>query len=257
MPIIFVGHGSPMNAIEDNSFTKNFHKVVSGIPKPKAIICISAHWVTKGIKITAMDNPKTIHDFYGFPKELYDIEYPAMGDVSLANRIKKLFSPVVASLDKEWGLDHGTWTVLRHMYPMADIPVVQISLNYDFSTKEHFDVVKKISTLRDEGVLVIGSGNIIHNLSEIDFNNIDTPNYGYDWAKRVHKIMNQSILSGDYSKLFDYQKEGNDFNLAIPTPEHFWPLIYILGLKETSEKIEIFSDTLISGSLSMTSIKIS
>ena len=256
MPVLFIGHGSPMNAIEVNEFTENFRKVALKIPKPKAIVCISAHWVTKGIKVTSMENPRTIHDFYGFPKELYEIEYKAPGDIVFAKKIQKLLSPIEVSLDKEWGLDHGTWTVLRHMYKEADIPVVQISLDFNLSTEEHFNISEKLSSLREEGILILGSGNIIHNLGEIDFEKINIHNYGYEWAKKVHKIINHDILSGEYKKLFNYKKEGNDFNMAIPTPEHFWPLMYILGLKEEDDKIDIWNDVLVGGSLSMTAITI-
>ncbi len=256
MPILFIGHGSPMNAIEDNIFTKNFSNMASKIDRPKAILCISAHWVTKGLKVTAMDKPRTIHDFYGFPEDLYQIDYPANGDINLAKEIRKSLSPYDVKLDKDWGLDHGTWSILKYMYPDALIPVVQLSLDYSMKTQEHFDLAKKLSHLRSEGILIIGSGNIIHNLSEVDFNNMDTLNYSFDWAKRIHKTLNMSILSGDYKKLINYDKEGEDFMLAIPTPEHFWPLIYILGLKEVDDIIELWNDTLVGGSLSMTALKI-
>ena len=254
MPVIFVGHGSPMNAIEDNEFTKNFKKVVKDIPKPRAILCISAHWVTEGTKVTAMEKPKTIHDFYGFPAELYDIEYPAIGSPKLAEEIKDLFSDIKVELDHSWGLDHGTWSVLRHMYPDASVPVVQLSLDYNKSHKEHFDLAKKLSTLREEGILIIGSGDIVHNLREIDFKNIETHNYGYDWAKRVQENINKKILEGDFENIYNYDIYNSDYKLAIPTPEHFWPLLYVLGLKEESDKIEIWNDILVGGSLSMTSI---
>ncbi|MEI7765709.1 MAG: 4,5-DOPA dioxygenase extradiol [bacterium] len=253
MPILFVGHGSPMNAIEDNVFTQNFKLIADGVEKPKAIICISAHWVTEGTKITAMENPKTIHDFYGFPRELYDIEYNAKGDVELAKEIQRLLG---ASLDLEWGLDHGAWSILRHMYPKADIPVVQISIDYRRDSSYHYHFAKKLSALREKGVLIIGSGNIVHNLGMIDFENIETYNFGFDWAERVQKIVNEKIINGDFESFLDYKKLGQDFALAIPTPEHFLPLIYILGLKEKNEKIKIWNDILVGGSLSMTSVKI-
>ncbi|MEI7688750.1 MAG: 4,5-DOPA dioxygenase extradiol [Candidatus Nomurabacteria bacterium] len=254
MPVIFVGHGSPMNAIEDNEFTKNFKKVAKGIPKPKAIICISAHWVTEGTKVTAMEKPKTIHDFYGFPEELYNIEYPAVGSLKLAEEIKSLLSDTTVESDYSWGLDHGTWSVLRHMYPDADVPVVQISLDYNKSSKEHFDLAKNLSKLREEGILIIGSGDIVHNLREIDFKNIETHDYGYDWAKRIQKDINKDILEDHFENIYNYDDKNSDYNLAIPTPEHFWPLLYVLGLKEESDNIEIWNDILVGGSLSMTSI---
>ena len=256
MPLIFVGHGSPMNAIEDNEFTKNFRRIASEIEKPKVIICISAHWVTEGTKITAMKNPKTIYDFYGFPPELYEIKYPAKGDVKLAKKINELFSSINASLDTEWGLDHGTWSVLRHMYPKADVPVVQISIDYHKDSLFHFNLAKKLSILRERGVLIIGSGNIVHNLGMIDFENIETHNFGYDWARKIQRIVNENILNNNFEALINYEKQDSNFRLAIPTPEHFLPLLYILGLKEENEKIEIWNDVLVGGSLSMTSIKI-
>ncbi len=253
MPILFIGHGSPMNAIEENTFTKNFAKIANEIRKPKAILCISAHWVTDGSKVTAMDKPKTIHDFYGFPHELYSIEYKALGDVILAKKIQGLLYSYNATLNNDWGLDHGAWSILRHMYPKANIPVVQLSLDYNLSTNEHYILSQKLTSLREEDILIIGSGNIIHNLSEINFSKIDT-DFGYDWANRVHKIINDDILKNEYTKILNYQNEDTDFNLAIPTPEHFWPLVYILALKEKNEKVKFFNDTLVGGSLSMTSL---
>ena len=256
MPLLFVGHGSPMNAIEDNEFTKNFRRIASEIYKPKAIVCISAHWFTNGTKVTSMENPKTIHDFYGFPDELYDIEYPAKGYTKIAKEIKELLLPTIVELDLEWGLDHGTWSVLKHMYPDADIPVVQISIDYNKNAEYHFNLAKKLKVLRSKGILIIGSGNIVHNLNIVDFEKIETPNSGYDWADRAKKFINKTILSGNFEPLIDYQNQRNDLNLAIPTPEHFLPLIYILGIKEENEKVEFFNDVIVGGSISMTSLKI-
>lgn len=256
MPILFVGHGSPMNAIEDNEFTRNFSRVAREIPKPKAILCISAHWFTDGTFDTAMNMPKTIHDFYGFHPELYEIEYSAKGNNELAKDIKKLFLPNEVNLDFEWGLDHGTWSVLRHMYPNADIPVVQLSIDYNKSADYHFNLAKKLAPLREQGILIIGSGNIVHNLGILDFNNIETHDYGFDWAKRVRKSINEHILSNNFQPLIEYAKQGSDYALAIPTPEHFLPLIYILALKNENEKVELFNDVLVGGSLSMTSVKV-
>lgn len=256
MPILFVGHGSPMNAVEENEFTKNFRRVALEIEKPKAIVCISAHWFTNGTKVTAMEKPKTIHDFYGFPSELYDIEYGAKGDKQLAKEIKEILSPIQVESNLDWGLDHGTWSVLRHMYPSADVPVVQLSIDYNESPEYHFNLAKKLALLRSKGILIIGSGNIVHNLGEVDFENIEN-NYGFVWAKRVQKIINESILKNNFKILLDYSRQDNDFDLAIPTPEHFLPLIYILGLKKENEKIEFFNDVIVGGSISMTSLKIS
>ena len=256
MPILFVGHGSPMNAIENNKYTKNFSRIANGIKRPTAIACISAHWVTQGTKVTSMENPKTIHDFYGFPRELYDIEYKASGSMEIAKKVQDLLLPISVELNTDWGLDHGTWSVLRHMYPNANIPVVQISIDYTKSTEYHYNIAKKMKLLRQEGVLIIGSGNIVHNLSMIDFEKIET-NYGFDWAIKTQKNINDNIINNNFEPLLNYLKQGDSFNLAIPTPEHFLPLIYILGLKEDNEKIEFFNNELVGGSISMTSIKIS
>ncbi|MEI6347144.1 MAG: 4,5-DOPA dioxygenase extradiol [Bacteroidota bacterium] len=257
MPIIFVGHGSPMNAIENNEFTKGFKTIAQTIPKPRAILCISAHWYTKGTKVTAMENPKTIHDFGGFPDTLYQVQYPAKGNLELAKQIKKLLSPTAVDLDESWGIDHGTWSVLTHFYPLADIPVVQLSIDYTKSAEYHFNLAKKLAFLRQNGVLIIGSGNIIHNLSLVDFQNFDKDDYGYDWAKEAQKTMNQWIREENFEALINYEKQSKAIQLAIPSPDHFLPLIYILALKEKSEKITFFNDKLVAGSLSMTSVIIS
>jgi 4,5-DOPA dioxygenase extradiol len=256
MPVLFIGHGSPMNAVEDNEFTQNFRRIAGEIEKPKAIICISAHWFTNGTKVTHMPDPKTIHDFYGFPKELYDIEYPAKGNKKLAEEIQKLLSPIHVDLDLDWGLDHGAWSVLRHMYPNADVPIVQLSIDYNKAALYHFDLGKKLTSLRAKGILIIGSGNIVHNLGLVDFEKIEN-NYGFDWAKRVKKIINHNMMDNNFKLLLDYLKQDDDFNLAIPTPEHFLPLIYALSLKGEKEKIELFNDIIVGGSISMTSLKIS
>ena len=255
MPVLFIGHGSPMNAIENNEFTQNFIKIAKEIDRPKAIVCISAHWFTNGTKITSMDKPKTIHDFYGFPEELYNIDYPAIGDAKLAKEVKELLDGIKVELDTEWGLDHGAWSVLIHMYPNADIPVIQLSINYNEPASYHYALAKKLLSLREKGVLILGSGNIVHNLNIIDFRHIDTRDYGYEWARKAKDIINKSIINGDFDSLVNY-KDNHDLDLAIPTPEHFLPLIYILGLKQEDEKIEFFNDILVGGSLSMTSMRI-
>lgn len=257
MPVLFIGHGSPMNAIEDNQFTKGFKNSIASLSeKPKAILCVSAHWYTKGTKVTAMEMPRTIHDFGGFPKELFAVEYPAKGDPILAKETKTLLSPTLVELDEHWGLDHGAWSVIKHLYPDADVPVLQLSIDYSQPASYHFDLAKKLSKLREKGVLIVGSGNIIHNLRMVDFQNFNKDNYGYDWAIEAREGINKHLKSGDFKSLLDYEKLGSSYKLAIPTPEHYLPLIYTLGLKEEKETLSLFNDKLLAGSLSMTSVKI-
>jgi 4,5-DOPA dioxygenase extradiol len=256
MPVLFLGHGSPMNALEENQFVEGFRNVAKTLPKPTAILCISAHWFTKGTKVTAMEMPKTIHDFGGFPKELFAVQYPAKGSPELAQSTKELLSPTLVELDEHWGLDHGAWSVIKHLYPDADIPVVQLSIDYTQSPQYHFDLAQQLNTLRNKGVLIIGSGNIVHNLRLVDFQNFDKDNYGFDWAIEARAAINQYILDGNYQPLINYEKQSKAFQLAIPTAEHFLPLIYTLGLKQKSETIYLFNDKLLAGSLSMTSLRI-
>lgn len=256
MPVLFLGHGSPMNAIEENQFVKGFRDIAKTIPKPTAILCVSAHWFTRGTKVTAMEMPRTIYDFGGFPKELYEVKYPAKGSPDLAKNVQELLSPTAVALDQDWGLDHGAWSVIKHLYPNADIPVIQLSIDYTQAPQYHYDLAKQLNSLRDKGVLIIGSGNIVHNLSLVDFRNMDKDNYGYDWAIEARATVNKLLLDGDYQPLMNYQKQGKALQLAIPTPEHYLPLIYTLGLQQKGEKVELFNDKLLAGSLSMTSAKI-
>jgi 4,5-DOPA dioxygenase extradiol len=258
MPVIFVGHGSPMNCIEENEFSLTWKKIGKLLPTPKTILCISAHWETEGTFVTAMDTPKTIHDFYGFPKELYEIEYPAKGDKNLAQQITKLIKKTKVNLDNSWGLDHGCWSVLRRMYPLANIPIIQLSLDNFKEPKDHFELAKELISLREEGILIIGSGNIIHNLSMIELINNDiNTEYGFDWAKKIHDKINKLIIQKDHNKLIDYELLGEEANLAIPTNEHYLPMLYILSLMTKKDKLEFFNDKLIAGSLSMTSFILS
>ncbi len=256
MPVLFLGHGSPMNAIEENQFVSGFRNIAKTLPSPKAILCISAHWFTKGTKVTAMDMPRTIHDFGGFPKALFDVQYPAHGNPELALETQKLLLPTEVEMDHEWGLDHGAWSVIKHLYPEADIPVIQLSIDYSKPTQFHFDLAQKLNTLRHKGILIIGSGNIVHNLRLVDFYNLDKENYGYDWAVEAREKVNNYLLEGNFQPLIEYEKMGQALKLAIPTPEHYLPLIYTLGLKEKKEELSLFNDKLVGGSLSMTSIKI-
>ncbi len=257
MPVLFLGHGSPMNAIEENQFVQGFRDIAKKIPKPNAILCVSAHWFTEGTFVTAMDLPKTIHDFYGFPKELFDVEYPAPGNPDLAHETVELLSPVEVGEDHSWGLDHGAWSVIRHMYPEADIPVIQMSIDYRKPPQYHFELAQKLSKLREKGILIIGSGNIVHNLRMIDWKNINTVGAGWDWAIEAREKTNNWLLDGNFQNLIDYQKMGTSLQYAVPSPDHYLPLIYSLGLKEKSENLSLFNDELIGGSLSMTSVRIS
>ncbi len=256
MPVLFMGHGSPMNAIEDNEFTKGFKKMGEGIAKPTAIICVSAHWETKGTCITAMSKPPTIHDFGGFPKALFDVQYPALGKPELAMEVKKLVNSTTVNLDEKWGLDHGAWSVIKHLYPNADVPVLEISLDYTQPPQYHFDLAKQLQTLRNKGVLIIGSGNIVHNLGMVAWDKMNESNYGYDWALEVKEKINKNILNNNFEPLINFRNQGNSFNLAIPTPEHYLPLLYTLGLKIENEKLQLYNDSAIAGSLTMTSLKI-
>jgi 4,5-DOPA dioxygenase extradiol len=256
MPVLFLGHGSPMNAIEENEFVTGWRNIGKTIPKPNAILCISAHWETRGTFVTAMEKPGTIHDFGGFPTELYEVQYPAPGSPELAKETKTLIKKAEVGLDDKWGLDHGCWSVVKHLYPDADIRVIQLSLDYLQSPQYHYDLSKELSSLRRKGVLIIGSGNMVHNLGMVSWDKMEEPGYGYDWAIEANEKMKKFILSNDHKSLINYKLQGSAFNLAIPTPEHYLPLLYSLALKEENEKIEIFNDKAVAGSLTMTSIKI-
>jgi 4,5-DOPA dioxygenase extradiol len=256
MPVLFLGHGSPMNAIEENEFVHGFRKVGKEIPKPAAVLVVSAHWETRGTFVTAMEKPKTIHDFAGFPKELYEVQYPAPGSPGLAKETKGIVKKTEVGLDDKWGLDHGAWSVVKHLYPDADVPVIELSLDYTQSPQYHFELAKELSSLRKKGVLIIGSGNMVHNLRMVDWRRLDEVDYGYDWALEASEKMKKYILSGDYKQLINYQSQGKEFNLAVSTPEHYLPLLYALALKEENEIVSLFNDKAIAGSLTMTSVKI-
>jgi 4,5-DOPA dioxygenase extradiol len=255
MPVLFLGHGSPMNAIEENEFVSAFKKLGKELVRPNAILCISAHWETKGTFVTAMQYPPTIHDFGGFPQALFEVQYPAPGSPDLALQTKNIVTKTEVGLDDKWGLDHGAWSVIKHLYPNAEIPVIQMSIDYSQPAKYHYELAREISSLRKKGVLIIGSGNIVHNLRMIAWNKLNEQ-YAYDWATEANEKMKTYILSGDHQKLIDFKLQGKAFDLAIPTPEHFLPLLYSLALKEENEKITIFNDKPVAGSLSMTSVKI-
>lgn len=256
LPVLFLGHGSPMNAIEDNEFTRGFRKVAETFPKPAAILCISAHWETRGTHLTAMEKPPTIHDFGGFPKKLFEVRYPADGSPELARLAKDTLRRTEAGLDQKWGLDHGAWSVLKHMYPEADVPVVQMSLDYLQTIRHHYDLASELAMLRRKGILIVGSGNMIHNLGMVAWDRLNDDDYGYDWAVETSETIKKKILEGDHRHLIEYQSLERSFRLAVPTPEHYLPLLYVLALQEKNEKLTMFNDKLVAGSISMTSIKI-
>jgi 4,5-DOPA dioxygenase extradiol len=256
MPVLFLGHGSPMNAIEENQFVTGFRNLAKTLPQPNAILCVSAHWFTKGTKVTAMEMPRTIHDFGGFPQALFDVQYPAKGSPELAVETKKILDPVMVELEEHWGLDHGAWSVIKHLYPNADVPVIQLSIDYTKSGQYHFELAQKLQALRYKGVLIIGSGNIVHNLRMVDFRNFDKDNYGYDWAIEARETVNNYLLDGNFQPLIDFEKLNKAVQLAVPTPEHYLPLLYTLGLKDKTDELDLFNDKLLAGSLSMTSVKI-
>lgn len=256
MPVLFIGHGNPMNAIEENIFVEGFRKIASQIEKPNAILCISAHWLTNGTKVTAMPFPQTIHDFGGFPDELFQVQYPAKGSPELARETKSILAPTDVELDEKRGLDHGSWSILRRMYPNADVPVVQLSIDYNKPMQWHFDLARQLNLLRSKGILIIGSGNIIHNLRLVDFYNINKVDHGFDWAIEARSTFNEYLLSENFDALINYDKGSTALKMAVPTPDHFIPLLYSLGLKEKTDKLSLFNDKLVAGSLSMTSVLI-
>ena len=255
MPVLFVGHGSPMNALEDNEFTQGWRKIAAEMPRPKAILCVSAHWLTQGTFVTAVPKPETIHDFGGFPKALFDVQYPAPGDPALAKTVSETITSTAVGLDEKWGLDHGAWSVARPMYPAADIPMLQLSIDYYRPGEYHYDLARELASLRKKGVLIIGSGNMVHNLRMVDFAALDTEK-GFDWAIEINETFKKLIVDGDHAPLQNYRSLGRAAELAIPTPDHFYPLLYTLALQEKGESATIFNDKAIGGSLTMTSVKI-
>lgn len=252
-PLLFVGHGSPMNGIEDNEFSEYWEKLGREMNPPSVVLCISAHWFTKGTFITAMEKPQTIHDFYGFPKPLFDVQYPAPGNPALAKETASMIHMTTVGLDHEWGLDHGTWSVVRRMFPEAKIPVLQLSIDYTKGTQFHYELAKELAGLRKKGVLIIGSGNMVHNLGIMNWK---LPESGYDWAIEMNSTFKSLIVKGDHVPLIRYETLGQAAKLSIPTPEHYLPLLYILGLKEENESVSFFNDKTVMGSVSMTSLKI-
>lgn len=256
MPVLFLGHGSPMNAIEENEFVQGFRSVAAGLPKPRAILCVSAHWETRGTFVTAMPNPPTIHDFGGFPKALFDVQYPAPGSPTLARETKALVKKTEVGLDDKWGLDHGAWSVIKHLYPKADVPVIQMSLDHYQNPEYHYELARELSSLRRKGILIIGSGNMVHNLGMVAWDKLNAVDYAYDWAREASEKMKRFILEGDHQSLVKFRSQGKAFDLAIPTPEHFLPLLYTIALKDEKDEVSLFNDKAVAGSLTMTSVRI-
>lgn len=256
MPVLFLGHGNPMNAIEENEFVQGFRSIAKEIPTPKQILVISAHWETKGTFVTAMDQPRTIHDFGGFPQALFDQQYPAPGSEDLAKLTSQLITKSEVRYDYDWGLDHGAWTVLKHLYPEANIPVVQLSIDYTKDFDYHYELAQELRALRNKGVLIIGSGNIVHNLRMVDWRNINTVGHAFDWAEEAISTFNMHILNADHRALTNFGSWTQALKLAVPTPEHFIPLLYSLALQDKDEEVCLFNDQAVAGSLSMTSVKI-
>ncbi len=254
MPVLFIGHGSPMNVILKNDFTDSLIKLGKNLPKPRAILVISAHWLTDGTYVTCMEKPETIHDFYGFPEELYEIEYPCPGSVEYAGLLTGSVKKTHIKCNNEWGLDHASWAILKHIYPGADIPVFEMSLDYTFNEwhpkpiRYHYDLASELAFLREKGVLIIGSGNIVHNLGIIDFRNIDaTP---FDWAVEFDEKVKSDIINKNHAELIGYQKM-NGSHQAVPTPDHYLPMIYVLGLQEENDKLKFIYEGFHYGSISM------
>jgi 4,5-DOPA dioxygenase extradiol len=253
MPVLFIGHGNPMNALLDNEYTRKFNEMGKSVGKPTAILVISAHWETKGTFVTAMEKPRTIHDFGGFPKELHEYQYPAPGSPETAMLTKNAITKTIIEMDHQWGLDHGAWTVLTHIFPEANVPVLQLSLDYRKPFQWHYELAKELSALREKGVLIVSSGNIVHNLGMVNFNDPKP----YDWALEANEKVKSLILDNNHSSLINYTSMGKSMQLAVPTPEHYLPLIYTLAMKGEKENVSFFNDKTEFGSLSMTSVKIS
>lgn len=254
MPTIFFGHGNPMNALERNSYAKGWTAIGADVPRPRAILSVSAHWYIPETSVTAMSAPRTIHDFGGFPRELYQVEYPAPGDSALAGHVQELLAPVPASGDEHWGLDHGTWAVLCHVFPRADIPVLQLSIDETKPAAFHYEIGRRLAPLRDEGVLVIGSGNLVHNLHTYAWG--DHHAGPYDWAARFEQTARELLIAGDDGPLVDYESLGPDAMLSIPTPDHYLPLLYVIALRRGGEQISFPVEGVDGGSVSMLTVRI-
>ena len=254
MPAIFFGHGNPMNALQSNGRTKGWAAIGNSIPRPKAIVCFSAHWYLPATLVTAQEQPRTIHDFGGFPRELYEVRYPAPGDPELASRVRDLLAPVGAGLDTRWGLDHGTWSVLCHVFPEADVPVIQLSIDETQPASFHYDLATRLSSLRDEGVLIVGSGNLVHNLHAYAWGRQQVA--PLDWAVRFEERARELLLAGDHGPLIAYETLGGDAVLSVPTPDHYLPLLYVIAQRREGEQITFPVEGFDGGSVSMLSVRI-
>lgn len=255
MPILFVGHGTPMNAVEENEFSSAWKKLGRELPLPKAILCVSAHWMADGSSVTAMEHPETIHDFGGFPHKLYEQQYPAPGSPELAEKIRSSLKDFNIAKDYDWGLDHGAWSVLRHMYPEAGIPVVQLCIDYTKDMSYHYDLGRALSFLRERGILIIGSGNMVHNLMMARWKGSEIDNgFAYDWATELNEKIKEAIVRGDHQELIDYESISEHARQGIPTEDHYIPLIYMLGLQADGDAVTFFNDKVVGGSISMTSM---
>jgi 4,5-DOPA dioxygenase extradiol len=248
LPAVFFGHGSPMNTLEQNRYTDAWRRIGTSMPKPKAILCVSAHWMTRGTAVTAMDRPRTIHDFGGFPQALFEVQYPAPGDPALAARVRELLAPVDVELDRSWGLDHGTWSVLAHAFPAADVPVVQLSLDASLSPKSHYELAARLAPLRADGVLVVGSGNVVHNLGRMQWAEDAKP---YDWAVRFNEHVRTHLTAHKHQPLIDFAAFGTEARLSVPTPEHYLPLLYIIAQQGESENVSLPIDGIEYASIGM------
>ncbi|HEX7974706.1 MAG TPA: 4,5-DOPA dioxygenase extradiol [Anaerolineales bacterium] len=251
MPAVFIGHGSPMNAIEDNEFSQAWREIGKALPQPKAILCVSAHWETRGVQVTANEKPRTIHDFMGFPRALFEVQYPAPGSADLVQSVRKVIKLAEVQPDQTWGLDHGTWSVLKRMYPKADVPVVQLSLDRSQAAPFHYALGQQLRELREDGVLILGSGNIVHNLRLMVWEDA-----AYDWAADFDARVKQWIVEGDHDPIIQYEKQGREAALSINSAEHYLPLLYVLGLQQESEPVSFFAEKVWGGSLSMRCLRI-
>jgi len=254
MPAIFFGHGNPMNALSENPYTQAWRRIGERTPKPRAILAISAHWYVPATAVTIATNPRTIHDFGGFPRRLFEVQYPAPGDPELARRVAELLAPLPVRFDSSWGLDHGTWSVLKHVYPLADVPIVQLSIDESQPPAFHFELGRQLATLRHEGVLVTGSGNLIHNLEAYAWGaHVPDP---YDWALRFEARAKRLLVAGDHEQLVDYEQLGRDALLSIPTPDHYLPLLYVLGTRQGDDAVTFPVEGIDGGSISMLGVQL-
>jgi 4,5-DOPA dioxygenase extradiol len=254
MPAVFLGHGNPMNALERNAYTEAWARLAAALPRPRTILAVSAHWYVPGSRVTAEERPRTIHDFGGFPRALYEVRYPAPGSPALAERVRDLLAPTPVILDRQWGLDHGTWSVLVHLFPHADIPVVQLGLDETLTSEEHYDLARRLAPLRDEGVLILGSGNVVHNLHAYAWGR--HPVKPYDWAVRFEARLRDLITGEEHSGVVAYGALGADAALAVPTPEHYLPLLYVLAQREPGEPATFPVEGFDGGSVSMLGVRI-